>query len=195
MEALRRELLAMNPNAQFRQINIPRLMRDRAGHLWLALKLAVFVVLFTGNGGWQRMLSLGFIAVLIFVWQTGLLNQITRPLIEVFYPPPPPGFQRPVVPQAQQQPMNPAQTAQMLVNRQEDRLREVIRNVERAFMIFMASLVPGWHDRHVNAIERQQQQAREVAQQQQQQQQQQQAEEDQPQPAEARGAEVVEGVL
>ena len=62
-------------------------------------------------------------------------------------------------------------------------------------MIFMASLVPGWHDRHVNAIERQQQQAREVAQQQQQQQQQQQAEEDQPQPAEARGAEVVEGVL
>lgn len=202
MAALRRELLALNPHVQLHQINIPRLVRDRAAHLWLALKLVVFVVLFTGNGGWRRMLSLGLIAAAIFVWQTGLLNDVVRPFVEALYPPPPPQQQQPAAPgqqqqqQLQEQPLDPGRTAQLLVNRREDRMREIVRNAERTFMIFMASLVPGWHDRHVNAIE--QQQAREAEQQrqeQQQQQQQQQGVDDGPQPAEARGAEAVEGVL
>lgn len=200
MAALRRELLAWNPHVQLHQINIPRLVRDRAAHLWLALKLVVFVLLFTGNGGWRRMLSLGLIAAAIFVWQTGLLNDVVRPLVEALYPPPP--QQQPPAPgqhqqeQQQEQPLDPGRTAQLLVNRREDRMREVVRNAERALMIFMASLVPGWHDRHVNAIEQQQQQAREAEQQRQEQQQQQQQQvDDGPQPAEARGVEVVEDVL
>lgn len=41
-------------------------VRARATHFWLAVRLAVFVVLFTGSGGWRRMLYLGSIAVLIF---------------------------------------------------------------------------------------------------------------------------------
>lgn len=41
-------------------------IRARAGHFWLAVRLAVFVLLFTGSGGWRRMLYLGSIAVLIF---------------------------------------------------------------------------------------------------------------------------------
>lgn len=41
-------------------------IRARAGHFWLAVRLAVFVLLFTGGGGWRRMLYLGSIAVLIF---------------------------------------------------------------------------------------------------------------------------------
>lgn len=41
-------------------------VRARATHFWLAARLAVFVVLFTGSGGWRRMLYLGSLAVLIF---------------------------------------------------------------------------------------------------------------------------------
>lgn len=52
-----------------RPINIGEVLagvRARATHFWLAVRLAVFVVLFTGSGGWRRMLYLGSIAVLIF---------------------------------------------------------------------------------------------------------------------------------
>jgi hypothetical protein len=211
IDAIRREILAMNQNAQMRQINIPRLFRDRAGHLWLAIKLSVFVLLFAGNGGWRRILYLGTVAFLIFLWQTGLLNELMRPLLDAIYPPLPQPQPAPnaAAPQPQPQPqpqMDPANTAAMLINRQEDRMREIIRNAERAFMIFMASLIPGWHDRHVNAIERQQQLVREQQQREQQQREQQQREQqveqeeqvdlrEEPQPAEPRGAQVVEGVL
>jgi hypothetical protein len=217
-DAIRREILAVlnqNQNAQVRQINIPRLFRDRAGHLWLAIKLSVFVALFAGNGGWRRIIYLGTVACLIFLWQTGVLNELMRPLLDAMYPPVPQQQQPPnaapaaaaagAPPQQQQQQqpqMDPANTAAMLINRQEDRVREMIRNTERAFMIFMASLIPGWHDRHVNAIERQQQFVRDQQQQQQreqqqQQQQQQQAEpqQEEPQPGEARGAQQVEVLL
>ena len=52
-----------------RQINLREVLQGiiaRASHLWLALRLAVFVVLFAGGGGWRRTLYLGSIAVLIF---------------------------------------------------------------------------------------------------------------------------------
>ena len=191
LEELRR-LLHNQPRP--RRLNLRHLIRDRATHLWLALKLTVFVVLFTGNGGWHRTLCVGSIAVVIFICQTGILNGVLRPLVEAVYPQPP---VLPTIPAdgngdpQQQQPLNPADTAQLLINRQEDRARDVIRNIERAVVIFMASLVPGWHDRHVNAIERQQEEVRLREQRE--------REEgergEQPQPAEARGVEVVEGVL
>lgn len=52
-----------------RQINLREIAQGivaRASHLWLALRLTVFVVLFAGGGGWRRTLYLGSIAVLIF---------------------------------------------------------------------------------------------------------------------------------
>ena len=196
---LRRHIYAAIPRPP--RINLPHLLRDRAAHFWLALKLAVFVVLFTGNGDWRRTLYLGSIAVVIFVWQTGILNDVLRPLVEAVYPPPPapliddPQEQQ----QQQQQPPNPVNTAQLLINRQEDRVREVVRNAERCVMIFMASLVPGWHDRHVRAIEQQQEEVRlrdrELREEREREREGREHQGEQPQPAEARGAEVVEGVL
>ena len=51
---------------------------------------------------------------------------------------------------------DPARTAQMLVGRQQDRFRDIFRSIERCIMIFLASLIPGLHERHVNAVEQRQ---------------------------------------
>jgi len=51
------------------RLNLPDLIRGiraHASHFWLAIRLAVFVILFTGSGGWRRMFYLGSIAVAIF---------------------------------------------------------------------------------------------------------------------------------
>jgi len=165
-------------------------MRERAGHLWLALKLVVFVVLFTGNGGWKRRLYLGLIAVCIFIWQTGMFSGVSRQFADIINPPlQPPGTQQP---QTNDGEMDPAQTARMLLERQQRGMREV---VGRAFMIFMASLVPGWHDNHVDAIERRQREEQAAVAEAQAQAQQQATDaglRDEPQPAEVGGAEAVE---
>ena len=52
----------------------------------------------------------------------------------------------------------------MLVDRQQNRFRDILRSIERCIMIFLASLIPGLHERHVNAVEQRQ---RDEAQQQQ----------------------------
>ncbi|KAG0637425.1 hypothetical protein HOY80DRAFT_270016 [Tuber brumale] len=172
------------------RLNLPDLIRGvraRASHFWLAIRLAVFVVLFTGSGGWRRMLYLGAIAVAIFVWQTGILEPLLRPVIEAINPPPPPppSTQPPAPTPAQQVPNqpqpqaaaanpnndnpppghamdananqpDPTRTAQMLIDRQQDRFRDIFRSIERCIMIFLASLIPGLHERHVNAVEQRQ---------------------------------------
>lgn len=156
------------PRVGGNNINLPRMaqrVRERAGHFWLALKLTLFVVLLAGNGGWKRVIYLGSIALAIFLWQTGLINSISRYVTESIYPPPPPGFQTPTRqntagrsnPLQSRDPIDPAQTVQILVDRRDDRIREAVRNAERAMFIFMGSLIPGWHDNRVNAIEREQQ--------------------------------------
>ncbi|RPB03641.1 hypothetical protein L873DRAFT_1730546 [Choiromyces venosus 120613-1] len=174
---------------QARHFNLPDLIRGvraRASHFWLAIRLAVFVVLFTGSGGWRRMLYLGSIAVVIFIWETGILEPFLRPVIDAINPPPPPApapapAQTPApTPAAADNPTNtnppppspppappapgqnpnrnldPAQTAQMLIDRQQDRFRDIFRSIERCVMIFLASLIPGLHERHVNAVEQRQ---------------------------------------
>ncbi|KAG0125467.1 hypothetical protein HOY82DRAFT_142085 [Tuber indicum] len=171
------------------RLNLPDLIRGvraRASHFWLAIRLTVFVILFTGSGGWRRMLYLGAIAVAIFVWQTGVLEPLLRPVIEAINPPPPPPpstqppastpapqFPNQPQPQAAANPINdnpppgqamdanvnqpdPARTAQILIDRQQDRFRDIFRGIERCIMIFLASLIPGLHERHVNAVEQRQ---------------------------------------
>ncbi|RPB13157.1 hypothetical protein P167DRAFT_564672 [Morchella conica CCBAS932] len=156
-------------------------IRARATHFWLAARLAVFVILFTGSGGWRRMLYLGSIAVLIFIWQTGIFNDFLRPLMEAINPPPPnpnlnpnpvaaadgPNLepnptQTPLARDANGNPIGPAQTAGMLVARREDRVRDIIRGVERGITIFLASLIPGLHERHVDAVEARQREAQQL---------------------------------
>jgi len=64
--------------------NFPDLIRGvraHASHFWLAIRLAVFVVLFTGSGGWRRMLYLGSIAVAIFSKQFISISILHNPLI------------------------------------------------------------------------------------------------------------------
>lgn len=156
-------------------------VRARATHFWLAARLAVFVILFTGSGGWRRMLYLGSIAVLIFIWQTGIFNDFLRPLMEAINPPaphlnpnpnPPAAAvgpnpdpnptQTPVARDVNGNPIGPAQTAGMLVARREDRIRDMIRGIERGITIFLASLVPGLHERHVDAVEARQREAQQL---------------------------------
>lgn len=58
-------------------------VRARATHFWLAVRLAVFVVLFTGSGGWRRMLYLGSIAVLIFSMLPSFVYFLARFMLTV----------------------------------------------------------------------------------------------------------------
>ncbi|CUS08429.1 unnamed protein product [Tuber aestivum] len=169
------------------RLNLPDLIhgvRAHASNFWLAVRLAVFVILFTGSGGWRRMLYLGSVAVAIFVWQTGVLEPFLRPIIDTINPPPPPA-QPPAPGPTQQVPdqpqpqaaagnpnhgnpplehaadananqLDPARTAQMLIDRQQNRFRDIFRGIERCIMIFLASLIPGLHERHVDAVEQRQ---------------------------------------
>lgn len=50
----------------------------------------------------------------------------------------------------------------MLVARRDDRLRELFRGVERGVTIFLASLIPGLHERHVDAVEARQREAQQL---------------------------------
>ncbi|TGZ82413.1 hypothetical protein EX30DRAFT_394728 [Ascodesmis nigricans] len=156
-------------------------VRQRAGHLWLAMKLAVFVFLFSGNGGMGRLLSLTTAAILIFLWQTGLV----RPIIEAVNPPPPqagahraamhnnhnqhnnqaqpnqPNQQADAPLQAANpDPTDPARAAQIIIERHEGTSRRMFRALENGVGLFLASLVPGLHERHVEAAERRDQELR-----------------------------------
>lgn len=46
--------------------------------------------------------------------------------------------------------------------RRNDGIREIFRGVERGITIFLASLVPGLHERHVDAVEARQREVHEL---------------------------------
>lgn len=108
------------------------------------------------------MVTLIGVAVTIFAWETGLAGWVVG---QVWGPGgiggigggaagpgagPGPGAQDGI------QGLRPDQMAERLMgNRPRDGTREMVRNIERAVMVFVASLVPGWHDRRVEMIERQ----------------------------------------
>ncbi|KAF8439540.1 hypothetical protein BGX38DRAFT_873657 [Terfezia claveryi] len=159
-------------------INIRDLVRRVQGggaHVWLAVRLVVFVVLFSGGGGWRRRIMLGLFAVVIFLWQTGILEEginTVRALYRELFPAP---VQVPVQLQQQtqqqqveggntaqaqaqaNQQLDPAATAQLLVERnnlrRQTRVREVYEMVERVVGLFVTSLVPGVGERQVRAHE------------------------------------------
>lgn len=155
-------------------MNIRDLVRRVQGggaHVWLAVRLVVFVVLFSGGGGWRRRIMLGLFAVVIFLWQTGILEEgvnTVRALYRELFPAP---VQVPVQLQQQQveggntaqaqvqanQQLDPAATAQLLVQRnnirRQTRVREAYEMVERVVGLFLTSLVPGVGERQVRAHE------------------------------------------
>ncbi|KAI5783615.1 hypothetical protein EDC01DRAFT_729781 [Geopyxis carbonaria] len=131
--------------------NVLERVRNRAmmAHVWLAMKLVVFVVLFASNGGWRRILYFGAIAVAIFLWQTGLAVELARPLMDAANPPPPAaaaaaagagaGAGAGGVGGGMRVPAPDAPGA--------------LAALQRGVAIFLASLVPGLHERHVNAVQ------------------------------------------
>lgn len=100
----------------------------------------------------------------MIVWQTGILAEYWRSgraLYREIFPPqpvaPPRMNNAPAATDAAGAPLDPSATANMLVHRhnerQQTRMREAYESVERVVALFVASLVPGMHERHVRAHE------------------------------------------
>ncbi|KAI9783333.1 MAG: hypothetical protein M1839_003867 [Geoglossum umbratile] len=154
-------------------------------NIWLIARLIGFVVLFTGNSSWQRTILLALGATIVFLIQIGILGPVTESVwgpirrhIEGILLSP----DRRRMPdangntqnagargsevenaglQGQQQRPDPRNTAARLVREHQQGQRawiyEMIRAIERAIIIFVASLVPGLGERHIAELDAAQQ--------------------------------------
>ncbi|GKT48898.1 uncharacterized protein ColSpa_09079 [Colletotrichum spaethianum] len=141
-------------------------------HFWLVVRLALFVWWFTSpNASWSRWFTVVAIAVSIFVLNTGLLNnyfdQAVGPvrrhmenLIPLAAPnngnePVRPRDGQPVVgPNGQPDPTRAA--ARLVAQRRHDNanwLMDQVRRLERAGLLFLASIAPGVAERHIAHLE------------------------------------------
>ncbi|KAI9766912.1 MAG: hypothetical protein M1840_006209 [Geoglossum simile] len=154
-------------------------------NIWLIARLIGFVVLFTGNSSWQRTIMLALGAMIVFLLQAGFLGPVTesvwgpirRHIEGVLLSPDrrrTPDATRDaqnagargneienVGLQGRQQRLNPGNTAARLVHEHQQGqlawIYETIRTIERAVIIFMASLVPGLGERHIAELDAAQQ--------------------------------------
>lgn len=125
-------------------------------HFWLLLRLAAFVWWFTSpSSSWSRWAAVVVIAVVIFIFNTGILNgfadQAWGPLrrhLENLIPL--------ADPAANPRPTNPppaAAAAPAQVNPNPNNannwLVDAFRRVERASLLFLASIAPGVAERHI----------------------------------------------
>ncbi|KAL2195067.1 hypothetical protein P885DRAFT_41126 [Corynascus similis CBS 632.67] len=149
-------------------------------HVWLVIRLVAFAWWFSyTNPSWERWLSLVLAFVAVFAVNTGLFNGVVnnafhpvREQLEGMIP-----FADPNRPEQQQQQEeqnqpegtgnnqeganganpDPAQTAARLVaqRRTQNRnwLRDHIRRIERAGILFLASFAPGVAERHIQQLE------------------------------------------
>ncbi|KAM3452991.1 hypothetical protein MY3296_004094 [Beauveria thailandica] len=136
-----------------------------APHIWNIARLGFFVWLFVGpNSSWTRWFVVISAAVVTFVVGTGALNGMSehlwRPMIrhlENLFPTLDRPNQRQPVPAAQpgMEP-NPAGMAARLVadhNGRQPWLSEQLRRMERAGLLFLASIAPGVAERHIANLE------------------------------------------
>lgn len=144
---------------------IPPLLMQAWPHIWLIFRLAVFVWLFTSpNSSWSRWFTVICLAVVVFLLSTGLLNGIAenawRPIgrhLENLLPTferQPGGDRR--GPLAQPGDPDPAQLAARLVadrNGHRGWLATQVRRLERASLLFLASIAPGVAERHIANLE------------------------------------------
>lgn len=137
-----------------------------AGHLWLIFKLACFVYIFAGGGGWYRPLMLGSIAIIVYIVQLGVFEQQFNNLrrhFEALLPNPERVAQGhggvPDQPNAAEPRRNvtPEEAARRLLLQQRNNqfgwVREGLSTLERGLAIFVASLWPGVGERMVHAQE------------------------------------------
>ncbi|KAJ2902330.1 Ubiquitin family protein [Zalerion maritima] len=150
-------------------------------HVWLFLRLGLFVWWFTGSEtSWPRWIAIVSISTLIFLLNTGILNGVAdqawgplRRHFENMIPlqaprprqnrrqggaaPAAPGNQNDV---AAREP-NPADMAARLVEQRREGnagwFVDQVRRVERASLLFLASLAPGIAERHIRHVEEEQQ--------------------------------------
>ncbi|KAF2873928.1 hypothetical protein BDV95DRAFT_626826 [Massariosphaeria phaeospora] len=160
-----------NQNANQNQNGVPAAENDRlgvmAGHVWLLLKLAVFIYFFAGGGGWYRPVMMGIVGVLVYLAQIGMFEDqfnLVRRHFEALLP----LAERPQGAAAEQQQqtarrpnqnqnLTPEGAAQRLVRQHQNQrlgwIRETMRGAERSVAIFLASLWPGIGERMVEAQE------------------------------------------
>ncbi|OHE97405.1 ubiquitin family protein [Colletotrichum orchidophilum] len=141
-------------------------------HFWLVVRLALFVWWFTSpNAGWSRWITVISIAISIFVLNTGLLNNyfdqavgpVRRHMENLLPLAAPNNANEPVRPRDDQavvgrdgQP-DPTRAAARLVaqHRQNNAnwLMDQVRRLERAGLLFLASIAPGVAERHIAHLE------------------------------------------
>lgn len=140
-----------------------------AGHLWLIFKLACFVYIFAGGGGWYRPLMLGSIAIIVYIVQLGVFEaqfNVVRRHFEALLPNAERIAQGRDANRNQSQAngaadarrnVTPEEAARRLLLQQRNNqfgwVRETMRTLERGVAIFVASLWPGIGERMVHAQE------------------------------------------
>ncbi|KYK59730.1 hypothetical protein DCS_00864 [Drechmeria coniospora] len=151
---------------------IPPLLMHLWPHAWLLLRLGLFVWFFTSaDSSWSRWLTIVCLAICIFIVSTGLFNgmaenawrPIGRHLGNIL-----PALERPGRRRDQRVPppaggegnLTPAQMAARLAAERQARegwLTGQIRRLERAGLLFLASIAPGVAERHIANVEAEQQ--------------------------------------
>lgn len=146
---------------------LPPLLIQMWPHIWLLFRLGVFVWFFTSpNSPWSRWLSVLGLAIGIFVYQVGALNHIAgfawQPVRQHLQ-----GLLPPMEGQPQRaregENANPAEMAARLIaqRERENWLQGQIRRIERAGLLFLASIAPGFAEEHIQNLEREARQERE----------------------------------
>ncbi|KAJ6789748.1 hypothetical protein PWT90_05748 [Aphanocladium album] len=134
-------------------------------HLWNIARLGFFVWLFVGeDSSWTRWFVVVSAAIFIFVLGTGALNgmgeHFWRPMVrhlESLFPTLDRPGQRQPIPNGQPgtEPDPTEMAARLVAERNERRpwLSEQMRRVERAGLLFLASIAPGVAERHIANLE------------------------------------------
>ncbi|KAI3527900.1 ubiquitin family protein [Colletotrichum tamarilloi] len=141
-------------------------------HFWLVVRLALFVWWFTSpNAGWSRWITVISIAISIFVLNTGLLNNyfdqavgpVRRHMENLLPLAAPNNVNEPVRPRDDQavvgrdgQPDPTRAAARLVAQRRHDNanwLMDQVRRLERAGLLFLASIAPGVAERHIAHLE------------------------------------------
>ena len=134
------------------------------GHLWLVFKLACFVYIFAGGGGWYRPIILALMAAAVYLAQLGIFNDqlnVVRRHFEALLPNTDRLVQGHEATPQQQRPgarnMTPEEAARRILQQHQQQrfswARDTMRTLERSFAIFVASLWPGIGERMVHAQE------------------------------------------
>ena len=155
--------------------DIVRILIPLGGHLWLLIRLFGFVYFFTHGASWHRTILLSLVAFLLFVAQTGLF----QPLLQTMWGPirrhaeallplagneqarrgddPTAANANAAGTEGRNREPTPQEAAERLLREREAQdgnfVRQVLRRMERAVALFVASLVPGVGERHIAARE------------------------------------------